>query len=299
MCVPVTFLCRRVCKLWVRGVPGSALCVILDSNGSAHHAVSHSLWLPSDQVDAAAAGVFTKCLHLVMCSPVLQLEVVHGGVSKVLRNTSDPDPSPEKKMAGLLGKQQAAAYLTASAGEAEAQAYEAHHDNKQQQQLEALTAVQEARGAVPVPASHVELPSAAHARTGAAAHAMLEPPARVAYTDGGAPCTSLDTTGVAAVAASASLNRLRRSLDMQQGGYVAEDGSCSSRTEGASPRTPSSAGTEQPSAVAVIEARSADGKKQVLGMRMEGPKGVEAMVLGKQMPQPAFVQLANVQAKQC
>jgi hypothetical protein len=234
-----------------------------------------------------------------MCSPVLQLEVVHGGVSKVLRNTSDPDPSPEKKMAGLLGKQQAAAYLTASAGEAEAQACEAHHDNKQQQQLEALTAVQEARGAVPVPASHVELPSAAHARTGAAAHAMLEPPARVAHTDGGAPCTGVDTTGVAAVAASASLNRLRRSLDMQQGGYVAEDTSCSSRTEGASPRTPSSAGTEQPSAVAVIEARSADGKKQVLGMRMEGPKGVEAMVLGKQMPQPAFLQLANVQAKQC
>lgn len=46
---------------------------------------------------------------------LLQLEVVHAGVSKVLYNMAEPISHPEKKVTKMIGDKQAAAYLAASA----------------------------------------------------------------------------------------------------------------------------------------------------------------------------------------
>jgi hypothetical protein len=108
-------------------------------------------------------------------------------------------------------------------------------------------------------------------------------------------------------AAAARAALARHSLDVQQGSYTGRSGSGSSTMGGVSPGTPSSTATastatEVPSAIAVIETRAADGKKQVLGLsvELEGGKGVGSMILGKQMPSPALVQLAKMgTAKQC
>jgi hypothetical protein len=234
----------------------------------------------------------------------LQLEVVHAGISKVLCNATDPDPEPESKMVGLLGKQQAAAYLTASAELDAGDAPLEHNPHKylRQQQLEAHTAAGQQ------PAAVVVLPSAAG--PGSAAHHLLQPPSRVAYTDGGVvPCSDLgDSCGVAAAASAAAL--MRHSLDVQQGGSPAGCSSSSRRSSKgvATPGTPGSVATgsttssELPSAVAVIEARCARGKKVALGaagMHLEVPGGVKGD-RPKQMPAPAFVQLSGqMQAKQC
>jgi hypothetical protein len=226
-------------------------------------------------------------------------------VSKVLCNATDPDPEPEHKMVGLLGKQQAAAYLSASAELDASYNYE-QPSRLQQQHLDAhVAASAQAAAAGALPSAAVELPPAA--TNGSAAHVLLQLPSRAAYTDGGVvPCSvAVDTSGVAAAAAGAAL--ARHSLDVQQGSYIARGGSGSSTMGSISPGTPSSAATastatEVPSAVAVIETRTADGKKQVLGvsMELEGGKGVGGMILRKQMPPPAFVQLANMETyKQC
>lgn len=257
-------------------------------------------------VAAAVADVFLLC-----CLLLLQLEVVHAGVSKVLCNATDPNPDPERKMVGLLGKQQAAAYLTASSDLDASEAYEQpqyfqHTQEQQKQQLEAhLAAGRQSAHPAGAPDTIWELPPEAHSGS-AAAHMLLQPPSRVAYTDGGVVpcCDAQDTSGVAAAAAGAAL--MRHSLDVQTGAYAAEPAGAGSSKGGMSPDTPSSLATgstsaELPSAVAVIETRSADGKKQVLGvaMEMEGGKGVGTMMQGKQMPLPAFVQLAKLKTEQC
>lgn len=225
---------------------------------------------------------------------------MHAGISKVLCNTTDPDPEPESKMVGLLGKQQAAAYLTASA-ELDAGEASLEHPHQYLQQLEAHAAAGQQ------PAAVVELLSAA--RPGSAARHLLQPPRREAYTDGGVvPCSNVeDSSGIAAAASAAAL--MRHSVDVQPGASPAGCSSSSRLSSAgvATPGTPCSAATgstssELPSAVAVIEARRADGKKVALGaagMHLEvlgGAKGVGS----KQMPPPAFVQLAGqMQAKQC
>lgn len=267
--------------------------------------------MASDSLEASDPPCGSCCRALTLC-PVwlaflalllaLQLEVVHAGISKVLCNATDPDPEPESKMVGLLGKQQAAAYLTASA---ELDAGEASLERPHQylQQLEAHTAAGQQ------PAAVVELLSAA--RPGSAAHHLLQPPSRVAYTDGGVvPCSDVeDSSGISAAASAAAL--MRHSVGVRPGASPAGCSSSSSRLSSAgvaTPGTPCSAATgsstssELPSAVAVIEARCADGKKGALGaagMHLEmlgGAKGVGS----KQMPPPAFVQLAGqMQAKQC
>jgi hypothetical protein len=63
---------------------------------------------------------------------LLQLEVVHAGVSKLLANSSEPCSHPEKKMTKMLNKQQAAAYLAAPAANGADSSMPS--DAKQQQQ---------------------------------------------------------------------------------------------------------------------------------------------------------------------
>jgi hypothetical protein len=232
-----------------------------------------------------------------------QLEVVHAGTSKVLCNATQPDPSPEKKMTGLLSKQQAATYLTATA------AQPATSTLQHQQQMLADHIAAAGAASADQPATAQLLPPTDRERA-AAAHVLLQPPSRVAHTDGGvpyaSPCPLQDPSGVAAAAAGAVL--VRRSLDLHPGEYAE---GCSSR--GTTESSPASS-TEAPSAVAVIEARvvgaagECGGKKQG-GVVIQEGKGVGSMMgsanpagtagKGQQMPPPAFVQLANQQASKC
>jgi hypothetical protein len=141
-------------------------------------------------------------------------------------------------------------------------------------------------------------------KAAAAAHVLLQPPSRVAHTDGGVPYAtarpSQDASGVAAAAAGAVL--ARRSLDLQPGEYA--EGSSSKGTMESSPAS----STEAPSAVAVIETRlvgpggECGGKKQGVVVLQEGKGGAGAAgTAGKAqpMPAPAFVQLSNQQAGKC
>lgn len=262
---------------------------------------------------------FVVCLCLCVCW-CLQLEVVHAGVSKVLCNAEQPDPSPESKMSALLGKQQAAAYLTATAEQTtptvdSVQEVHLRHlggISLQQQHLEAHVAA----GSKPAVGSglcdrRLELPSAAQ-HDGAAAHVLLQPPCRVAYTDGGAPYGSAPQPSSMAVAAAAASGLMRHSLDVNVGSSgmygAAGTSSSSSGYSGGSPASSNS--TEVPSAVAVIETRSSgllssgDGSKKVVVLEQQGGgKGVGSIIVspsgkmagsGKTVP-PAFVQLAHQQ----
>jgi len=188
------------------------------------------------------------------------LEVAHAGVTKVLSNTTPPVAAPDGKMAHLLTQQQTAAYLTTPP----TQPTPAVTDLQQQQQWHGTAPVAAGAGDQPsvgsgLPGSPVVLPAEPH--EGTAAHKLLQPPSRVAYTDGGAPCSSTPVGG-------SGLGMPRRSLTVQSGA-----GDDSSTTLAAHSPT-SSHSTEVPSAVAVIEACVVSSEGGVKGkQRLEDQQG--------------------------
>jgi len=186
------------------------------------------------------------------------LEVAHAGVTKVLSNTVPPVAAPDSKMAHLLGQQQAAAYLTTTPSQPAPES-----DLLQQQQHPRAHVAAEEQPSVGscLPSGQVVLPPETH--QGAAAHQMLQPPNRVAYTDGGAPCSSAPAGG-----ASMGLTTPRRSLTVQPS-------ACDESSGAQAAHSPTSSNsTEVPSAVAVIEACVTGGVLKA--KRLEGQQGKAA-----------------------